>query len=360
MSESEFDRLIAKKASQASYEYDANDWGDLSGRLAAARKKKRVALFAYTASGVAASVAIFIIGIAPMLSKKGAPATQYASQPQVHQVLLAPSTPSVNNNAGIQTAGQQHTIAYKPSPVKKQSPTASHVTIPDTSDVVYNNSAANVPTPPVEKPTDVQAPEQKTQQQEYGTLMPLSYYEKEKKPDNRGVGISVAGGVNYGTINTGYAVGAAAERKINNKLGIEVTVAYIGNNASAPGASGLGPFSPPNGNSQAKPATVVDLPLNYLQCAPMADYNLSNKVTLAAGADLQRLLQDHSATVLYNDDIKTAPLIDLGILLRTEYKISNHLKAGLSYRVGANNVFSTGNNYLDRNYMQVQLKYKLH
>lgn len=365
MSADEFDRLIENKASQASYEYDANDWNDFSDQLAAARKKKRVVLFAYTASGIAASVAIFIIAIAPMLSKKGVTTAQYASKPQIHSVPLPPPTSNdiTNNSINIQSSGKQTAVAYHASPVKKQAHQVMDTAIHNTSDIAYNNSITNAPIQPVEKKTDTPAPEQRKKQNDYGTLMPLAYYEKEKRPDSKGVNISVAGGVNYGTINTGYALGAAAEKKINNKLGIEVTVAYVGNNASAPGQAGLGVFTPGgsmNGVPPPKAATVVDLPLNYLQCAPMADYKLSNKFTLAAGADLQRLLQDHSVTVLYNDDIKTAPLIDVGILLRTEYKISNHLKAGLSYRVGANNVFSSGNDYLDRNYMQVQLKYKLH
>lgn len=362
MSTNEFDRLIAKKASEASYEYDANDWGKFSGQMAAARKKKRTVVFAYTASGIAASVAVFILGIMPMLSKKDVPATQYASKPQIHS---APLSPSNNNGINTQSPATQQAVVYKSSPVKKQQHPAFDTTIKNTPVVAYNNPPVNTPSQPVEKQTFVapateQPAKQKVQQNEYGTLMPLAYYEKEKKTDNRGVNISVAGGVNYGTINTGYAVGAAAERKISNKLGIEVTVAYVGNNASAPGQNAISLFLPPNTNPQAKPAAEVDLPLNYLQCAPMADYSLSKKFTLAAGADLQRLLQDHNVSVLYNDEVKVAPIIDLGILLRTEYKISNHLKAGLSYRVGANNVFSSGTNYLDRNYMQVQLKYKLH
>jgi hypothetical protein len=92
----------------------------------------------------------------------------------------------------------------------------------------------------------------------------------------------------------------------------------------------------------------------------MADYSLTEKITLSGGADVQRLLQDHTANVLYKGDEKIAPLVDLGISLRTEYAVFRFLKAGVSYRLGANNLVAPGNNYIDRSYLQVQVKYKLY
>jgi hypothetical protein len=91
MSTNEFDRLIAKKVSHVSYEYDTSDWEKLTIQLAAARGKKRATVFAYLSSGIAASVTIFLI-VALIFSKKGTPAAQYASkthtpQPALHSIL---------------------------------------------------------------------------------------------------------------------------------------------------------------------------------------------------------------------------------------------------------------------------------
>ncbi|HXS37842.1 MAG TPA: outer membrane beta-barrel protein [Flavipsychrobacter sp.] len=363
MSTNEFDRLIAKKVSQVSYDYDTSDWEKLTIQLAAARKKRRamVLAFAYLSSGIAASVAIFLF-VAPMLSKKGVPAAQYASQ--IKTPPPAPSALSANSGVKIQSAVTQYTRHYK-SPVainhKKQEHLLSDTATYNAS-AIADNSHTNTSMQPAKKTIDTLSFEETHRQ--HGYEEPMTFIDETGNKPEKKINISVAGGINYGTINTGYAVGAAVDKKLSSKFGVEVTLAYVGNSASTPGSTvnQIPPFSPPFNGSQPKPSPVsaVTSPLNYLQCAPMADYSLSKKITLSAGADLQRLLQDHDVTILYNDNTKVAPLVDVGMLLRTEYAIFPRLKAGLSYRLGANNIVSPGNNYIDRNYMQVQLKYKLH
>jgi len=360
MSTNEFDRLIAKNVSRVSYEYDANDWENLSIQLAAARRKKRAIVFAYFSSGIAASLAILLISTIAMRSNKELPATQYAATPHT----AAPFTPSVNSNANIPSAAAPHTSHYKAPAVifhKGQAHPILNAGTYNAPIVAHNNPPQNTITPPAKKQIDTPGFEQKMRQHGYEEPM-LSYTKTENRSGHKHINLSVAAGFNYGTINTGYAIGAAIDKKLGNKFGVEVMVAYVGNTASASGSqypSPPPPYGPP-GKPSPVPAAASSSPLNYLQFAPMADYSLSKKLTLSAGADLQRLLQDHDVTVMYDNDLKVAPPIDLGMLLRTEYAIFPFLKAGLSYRLGANNIVAPGNNYFDRNYMQIQLKYKLH
>lgn len=356
MSTNEFDRLIAKSVGRVSYEYDANDWENLTLQLAAARRKKRAIVFAYLSSGIAASVAIFLISIISMRSKKELPAIQYASTPHT-----APLAPLVNNDVKVQSANAPHSAHHTFPAIlqhKNQTPQALD-TLTNNIPVAYNNIPENTSLQHPKERIDTPGFEQKMRQHGYEEPM-LSYTKTENNSNHKHINLSVAAGFNYGTINTGYAIGAAIDKKLGNKLGLEVTMAYVGNTAAASSGSSSQPppYSPPGKPSPA-PVVASYSQLNYVQFAPMADYSLSKKITLSAGADLQRLLQDHDVTVMYDNDLKVAPPIDLGMLLRTEYAIFPFLKAGLSYRLGANNIVAPGNNYFDRNYMQIQLKYKL-
>lgn len=363
MSTNEFDKLIAKSVSQVSYEYDANDWENLTIQLAAARRKKRTVVLAYLSSGIAAAVAIFLIGIVSLRSEKKMAAIQYTSA--LHTTPPAPLAISGNTSVQVQSKATQLAVHHNAPVISSLGKQARHLspTIADSqSPVAYGNEPQNTSTIPEKKQADTFNFTQKVKQHGYEEPL-LSYTEKENTEGHKDINISLAAGVNYGTVNTGYAIGAAAGKKLSNKFGLELTVAYVSNNATTYGSQST---PPPNGGPIFKPPTKptplpeVISPLNYLQFSPMADYSVSKKITLSAGADIQRLLQDHDFTIIYNDNSKIAPAVDLGMLLRTEYAISPAFKAGISYRLGANNLVAPGNNYFDRNYMQIQLKYRLH
>ncbi|MGN6568471.1 MAG: hypothetical protein ACTHJ0_10985 [Flavipsychrobacter sp.] len=361
MSTNEFDKLIAKSVSRLSYEYDANDWENLTIQLAAARRKKRTVVLAYLSSGIAAAVVIFLIGIMSLHPEKKMPAIQFISA--AHTTPPLPSTISGNTSAQVQSQAVQLAI-HRNAPVIFSGKQARHLSpaIADSQPpVAYDNQLQNPSTITEEKQVDTFNFAQGIKQHGYEEPL-LSYSEKENIPDHKGINISVAAGVNYGTVNTGYAVGAAAGKRLSNKFGLELTVAYVSNNATTYGAQSLPPNGGPIYGPPTKPTPLPEVisPLNYLQFSPMADYSVSKKITLSAGADIQRLLQDHDFTILYNDNPRIAPAVDLGMLLRTEYAISPVFKAGISYRLGANNIVAPGNNYFDRNYMQIQLKYRLH
>jgi hypothetical protein len=62
------------------------------------------------------------------------------------------------------------------------------------------------------------------------------------------------------------------------------------------------------------------------------------------------------SAALDRDNIQSAPLLDIGLIAKTEYSVSRNVKAGLSYRKGMNNVLTLMDKYIDRDYLQFQVK----
>jgi len=96
----------------------------------------------------------------------------------------------------------------------------------------------------------------------------------------------------------------------------------------------------------------------YLQLTPTVGYHLSESFVLGAGADIQRLFQDNASQtyIVEGDGVKAMPLMDYGVVAKTEYKVLRNVSAGLQYRLGMNNVIAPDKDYTNRSYLQVQLK----
>lgn len=108
----------------------------------------------------------------------------------------------------------------------------------------------------------------------------------------------------------------------------------------------------------------VNYNLYYAQVTPTLGYNIHKKISVGVGADVQRLLLNETSTSGGTDAGQQAasrelPAFDLGLVGKAECALSNTIKAGVSYRQGMNNVVAPNANYLDRNYVQVQLKFLL-
>jgi len=359
MSANEFDRRVAEKLNEAVFTYDPGDWEYLTAQLDAARRKKRAILFAYTLPGVAASVAILIL-CTLFFSKKEVPViAQHTANKKTTSPTPAPISLSDTTNDHTSPNATVVTHNSLPTPVlfantkhKTKTIVANDGHTP--TDTTVYNSAVPAENVVVKDRKEVVLPPICTGLPWKPELMP--------EPEKKKIHINVAGGINYGTLNTGYALGATVDRKLGKKLGIEVTVAYINNSsttAMAPGNNSTPPYNMAGHPQNSTNVSYTTSPLNYLQFAPVAGYDIFKKVTVAAGADVQRLLQENDATIVYKDKTVIAPTLDMGVLLKTDYAVNNRLKGGVSYRIGANNLF-TSSNYINRSYMQVQLKYRLH
>jgi|GEM_PF-1199955 len=107
----------------------------------------------------------------------------------------------------------------------------------------------------------------------------------------------------------------------------------------------------------------VNYNLYYAQVTPTLGYNIHKKISVGVGADVQRLLLNETSTsggdAGQQASTRELPAFDLGLVGKAECALSNTIKAGVSYRQGMNNVVAPNANYLDRNYVQVQLKFLL-
>ncbi|MBS1687363.1 MAG: hypothetical protein JSS96_01460 [Bacteroidetes bacterium] len=108
----------------------------------------------------------------------------------------------------------------------------------------------------------------------------------------------------------------------------------------------------------------VNYNLYYAQVTPTLGYNIHKKISVGVGADVQRLLLNETSVSASSDGgqqtvSREVPSFDLGFVGKAECALSNTIKAGVSYRQGLNNVVAPNANYLDRNYVQVQLKFLL-
>lgn len=181
--------------------------------------------------------------------------------------------------------------------------------------------------------------------------------------------LGVAGAYQQSAEHGAYAVGLNVRQMIGKKVFVEGDVAYINTKSENTGQIYDGTFnfmSTNNGATagrQARPV-VNTVQVGYVQVAPAIGIQASEKLSFGAGPDMQKLLlqkagPDQQIVRIEEDQApQLIPEMDWGLTGKAEYKLSTNLKAGVQYRKGMNNVVRSGNDeYTERNYFQVQLKF---
>jgi hypothetical protein len=189
--------------------------------------------------------------------------------------------------------------------------------------------------------------------------------EPYKPEDDHKLSVSVAGGLNYGSLEGGYALGFNARHDLGGRFYIESDVAFVNNNrpqdAYTPLMNGFEPLGMPGEEAVATELPARPTQLYYLQLSPAIGYHLSEKLSLSMGADMQRLIHDdaNSREVITADGIQIIPSLDLGVTGKTEVHITPRIRAGLLYREGLNRLLRQNQAMMDRRYVQVQLKFAI-
>jgi hypothetical protein len=169
--------------------------------------------------------------------------------------------------------------------------------------------------------------------------------------------VSLTGGMNFGSMNTGYMAGINAKQKLSKKIFLEGDLAIVGNTASQTFTKQQIPVNTAGGSLKGAPIDYKDANLIYVEVNPTVGYQLMNKVSVGVGADLQQMVNGTNTLVNVNDETKTIPAFDFGLTGKTEIALSPKIKAGILYREGINNLINGSSNYFDRSYLQVQLKW---
>ena len=404
MKANEFDKALRQTYEQGSFDYQPAQWDNLAQQLDEAESKKKSLAWLPFIS-YAASV-LFMVSIGAFLMHKDALQDRIAAkqtfseggmtftQPHVKQELAWQN--NVDNSKGktvTQSIINKKAAAPVQEPVLQAQNPVLAVAMPQ--DDVYQLSASI---------TDVQAPQPQVTRKAPKYIDFNNYaYEPDREERTTKTIISVTGGVNYGAANSGYAMGFTAHQKLGSNVFIEGDIAFVNNmsgkknsyipegtpstitttsttagtlggaananNATGGKSSGVG--AKPSNNSLTKddamPVTTTTMVqgnhynMFYAQVTPTIGYNVFKNMSLSGGADVQRLLQgDKLMTITENaEDAKHLPSYDLGFVGKTEYAITKQVKATVYYRHGLNNAVSGTDKYIDRNYVQIQLKFSI-
>lgn len=407
MKPGEFDDLVRQKFDQNDFEYNPRNWEMLTEELDGQKKKNKGLLFWWMPLvGVAASVAMAFgvstvlydaghrYGSAPKYAavqkhKTAAPVRNHISsvQPEVIPAQDASgmaATPAENvhsvkvgdgNNATVATNSQNHNLLSEVDndPVGGNSDNKISGT--------FNFNSAP------EKDNNVLAKKKKA------VVVNNGYYtfkEEEMPKKDPKIAIILSGGVNYSNKSNGYTVGATARRMINDKVYVEGDIAFIGTNNTHKveymvyntGAAGTSQSLPAgmaakstalgkntdnaSKNTATGPVGVLKTSdetynLYYAQVTPTIGYKLMKRMSVGVGPDFQQMLVDNRPEVNTSDrgNIRVAPIFDIGFMGKTEIAVTKNMKAAVYYREGINNVITPTNKYIDRNYLQFQVKYNI-
>ena len=177
----------------------------------------------------------------------------------------------------------------------------------------------------------------------------------------------------YATVNYNNAHGINANTNNNNSgpyMAARTTSGNSNNNGYVVPDGGTPNVVSPNftmpdeHNTTPAPSSMTredNYNLYYAQVCPSIGFHCSKALSIGLGGDFQHLiLQGHSNITTDNSGaIKEIPAMDMGLVGKTELAVNKKIKAGLSYRQGLNNMIAGGNRYVDRSYIQFQLKYMI-
>lgn len=289
----------------------------------------------------------------PSINLSSTTQNQYS---QVNHKTISNSQSAINTNQSTINQSENNLSSYSKPYDKNLS--VDPITQQPHDDVLTVSSSILDKTNPVESIT---------KENRNNPIFPsLSPDEETVSSKERKTSFSLAGGVNYGTMNAAYGAALNARHKVGKNFFIEGDLGFMGSQQIMSASMSTSQYNTVAVNQGLGRPLKVDETNNniyYVQMTPSIGYQVHKNIAVGLGADLQKLLEGNSynrTVVSTTDGYKLVPLWDAGVTGKTEYTISNRLKAGLLYREGINNLInSSGNRYLDRRYIQVQMKLRL-
>ncbi len=398
-SRNEFDILLRKKLREEEFEYDPESWQRLSQLMppssGSLNRNKRWLLFTSSAAviGMALSVFFFFKFVEnrpaqmDQLAQNKQPAagkgTQNGVSPEYHKVIVENEPERY-----AQSAGNLPVTRKEYTPVVPAETNSNEEALGSAQHVAILPPAAQSPAQPDDETGDkgsglkdediVVIPKEEVQaaQQLMGrdpAAAPEWGYDSYKTGSRNAnvTSVGLGGGMSYGNLNAGYAIGVSARTKIAGDFFVDGTVAMLYNNNTSNTAINNGPslndddykFSRPGSFAQtvAAPAISPIQRLYYVQFNPSVGYQLDPNIAFSVGGDFQQMLNKNEEVVLQaSNQAKILPNFDIGLTTKSEFSITPNIQAGLVYREGLNNLIkSEHSRYVNRRYIQVQFKYNL-
>ena len=417
MKPGEFDDLVRQKFEQGDFEYDPKNWDRLTEELDGQKRRTGGMLFWWMPLvGVAASVAM-AFGVSSVFHNEGrmsfpinadqVAAAQKPHASQRHAIAMNSGEAEVNDIAagddGSNYANNSNSSNTNSNinDLHAAAAAAKDNTVTISSELVAGDKHTSTPGSNVvatfnDKVHGLEK-ENTVAKKKKPVILNDGYYtfrEDEQMKQQPKVAIILSGGVNYSSQGNGYTVGATARRMINEKVYVESDIAFVGTNNShevsymdyssnntnganintatgnhSIGAKGVanksadGFYSRTSTETPAQPQGVLktaNQPYNlyYAQITPSVGYKVMKHVSIGAGPDFQQMLVDNRPAVDPTDrsNVRVAPMFDIGFMGKTEISVTRNVKAAVYYREGINNIITPTNKYLDRNYVQFQVK----
>ena len=352
MKPKEFDVLVKQKFEENDFEYSPANWQRLEEELDGRGKKRHMFVgWLIPLMGVAASMAL-AFGVS-MVWKGGNNSQSYSQ----HLSMKVPAKSTSSNPV----VSPEH-IAVQQNPVANNNTTtvAAHSTYArkapknNAAEVLENTAAV------LKEPTTALA---STQTLNSNTPNPVftfnvadSLFNKKKKKPNTGIAINTFRNdiklppkLDNGTTSSSYA------RSSVNGSGFAAKNTLTSKNSSAgdPSTDVL-----PGGSTGVIKVANRQYNLYYAQVTPSIGYKIIKRMSIGIGPDFQKMLVDGrpQASTIDRGNIKEAPMFDVGLMGKTEFAFTKNIKAAVYYREGINDIVTPTNKYIDRSYLQLQLK----
>lgn len=384
MSKNKFDDLLLKKFQEGELEYQPESWNKLAQKLP--NKKRRLFLFPI---GIAAAIAL-ILGSVLLFKQSNTeinniPESRTFTQQKVEEKSIV--EPTIEEPKNTQTLNQVTNKTTKTSILannNKQSkqntstipnktpfikPTISKLKEENKTVAVANkedkiNNSVSETNNDIQNKKDIKIGESPMQNSYANANSAPDFW--AKKSNRKETSIGVAGGVNYGSLNTGYAVGLTAKQGLGKDFFIDGTIAVMYNNNTSNLGNYAGKTSARSASgivSMSSPAFSPNQNLYYVQFNPSFGYQIEKDIALSLGADVQKLVSndaDVNKVRFTQNGLEAIPTVDFGFTGKAEINVSPNIKTGVIFREGLNSLLSSNDvQYVNRRYFQVQFKYNI-
>lgn len=416
MKPGEFDELVRQKFDQNDFAYNARNWERLAEQMDGRAKKRSMLMWLWMpATGMAASVAL-AIGVTSLLhfdmpgnnaGNRYATTGKFTPREREQRVVaMVPDVPYQAEPAPAK-AQQAHTKSTVKQPRRantaivvntgiglKLQNMADHSQQQSTGDnkytaTEYNTGNVNINAAPPAKAL----PPKVEKKPAVAVVQPMeTFRDQENKPQlakKRNFSIILSGGVNQGNNNSGYMAGATVRKMINDRVYVESDLAYANSDnvqrtkvmsqetimpGGATGGVGsvAGKVASASKVSDADAGTQIPTPtvrnviktqdisynLSYAQITPGIGVKLMKRMSIGMGPDFQAMLHDNrpATSTVDRENIAVAPTFDVGFVGKTEVSFTNKIKAAVAYRKGVNGVINPSGKFIDRDYVQFQMK----
>ena len=391
----EFDDLVRQKFDEGNFEYNPGNWHRLDAQLEGQSKKKSVVIWWLPLMAIAAAVTVSM-GFATYM-RQAEPVLNNAKESTIAKVNTKPlnnavPTNAINEDAIIipENATTEQPVVNNTEEIANAATPANEVnSLGINSDYLMNGNANNKVGKNGRAETQaklaqiVANTEKKTMKTDLESRRVFGTFDEETTEHKRSAQISLAGGLNMGSKSSGFAFGATGRKMVSDRVYIEGDIAIAGSNNTQRTAylSEAGTYASAKMSSSSNRTTTTDPTLStqanapqnsvvvadrsfnmyYAQITPSIGYQVAKRFSVGMGPDFQQALSDTrpAASTLDRNNVQVTPMFDMGVMGKAEFLLNNRIRAAFLYREGINNIVTPMDKYVERSYMQVQIKYSV-